>query len=100
MMTNGWGECFCDDYECPECNIPASEYLKPPPEPKLEPYKFPDDIFDTVVQLLKFRCKEDFVISCYEFYKSKGFLTGKQVSIIRKICAKYITDGNRVYIKE
>lgn len=99
-MTNGWGECFCDWSECPECNGEKTEYLNPSPEPKLEPYIFPEDIFDTVNQLLKLRCIDDFVISCYEFYKTKGFLSEKQISVIRKICKKYFTDGNRVYIKE
>ena len=99
-MTNGWGECFCDDYECPECNGEKTEYVEPPPKPKIEQYKFPDDIIDTIIQLFKFGCKERYVFSCYDFYHTKGFLTEKQISIIKKICDNYITDGNKVYTKK
>jgi hypothetical protein len=95
-MTNGWGECFCDWYDCPRCYVQSL----PPPEPKIEQYKFPDDIIDTIVQLFKFGCKEKYVLSCYDFYHTKGFLTEKQISVIKKICDNYITVDDKVYTKK
>jgi len=105
-MTNGWGECFCDDYECPRCGVPpyggqdrAYESPTPAPVKKFEQLKFPDDDKEMMFRLVSLGCDEDFLISCHEFYKRKGFLSSKQASVLRKICLNYLTDGERVYLR-
>jgi hypothetical protein len=102
-MTNGWGECFCDWNECPRCNGKDEEDFKSESKmyqekfESLKPLIFPDDNIEMMHGLISLGCEEEFLISCFNFYNRKGFISPKQVNVLRKICLDYFTDGEKIY---